>query len=97
MKVLIGTRGSKLALAQAEYVRDILRDSCSGHSFEIKTITTKGDRIIDRPLGDIGGRGVFVREIEEQLLSGEIQLAVHSMKDMPVSPAEGLVDRKSVV
>lgn len=91
MKVLIGTRGSKLALAQAEYVRDILRDSCPGHSFEIKTITTKGDRIIDRPLGDIGGRGVFVREIEEQLLSGEIQLAVHSMKDMPVSPAEGLV------
>ena len=91
MEVLIGTRGSRLALAQAGYVRDVLRDACPRHSFDLRVITTKGDRITDRPLDEIGGKGLFVREIEEQLLAGGIQLAVHSMKDMPVFPAEGLV------
>lgn len=90
MKIYIGTRGSRLALAQAEYVRNILMAACPQHSFEIKVITTKGDRITDRPLASIGGKGLFVHEIEEQLLSGGIHLAVHSMKDMPVSPAKGL-------
>lgn len=90
MKIFIGTRGSRLALAQAEYVRNILMTACPQHSFEIKVITTKGDRITDRPLASIGGKGLFVREIEEQLLSGEVHLAVHSMKDMPVIPAKGL-------
>lgn len=90
MKIWIGTRGSKLALAQAGYIRDRLRERYPQHSFEIKVITTKGDRITDRPLADLGGKGLFVREIEEQLLAGEIRLAVHSMKDMPVIPAEGL-------
>ncbi len=91
MKICIGTRGSKLALAQAGYVRDRLQERYPQHSFEIRVIATKGDRITDRPLASIGGKGLFVREIEEQLLAGEIQLAVHSMKDMPVIPAEGLV------
>lgn len=91
MEVLIGTRGSKLALAQAEYVRDVLRENCPGHTFDIKVITTMGDRMKDTPLREIGGKGLFVREIEQQLLAGEIQLAVHSMKDMPVSPAAGLM------
>ena len=91
MKIYIGTRGSKLALAQAGYVRDILTEACPQHCFEIKVITTKGDQITDRPLASIGGKGLFVREIEEQLLSGEIQIAVHSMKDMPAVPAKGLI------
>ena len=91
MKVIIGTRGSRLALAQAEYVRDILQNADAGHTFEIKIISTTGDRVTDRPLDQIGGRGLFVREIEQQLLSGEIQLAVHSMKDMPAELPEGLV------
>lgn len=90
MKIIIGTRGSGLALAQAEYVRDTLQKAGTGHSFEIKVITTTGDRITDRPLDQIGGRGLFVREIEQQLLSGEIQLAVHSMKDMPAVLPDGL-------
>ena len=57
MKIYIGTRGSRLALAQAEYVRNILMAACPQHSFEIKVITTKGDRITDRPLAGIGGHG----------------------------------------
>lgn len=95
MNIVIGTRGSKLALAQAEYVRNVLKGACPGDSFEIRVITTRGDRITDRPLHQIGGKGLFVREIEEQLRSGQIQLAVHSMKDMPAVPAEGLTFTKA--
>ena len=84
-RLKIGTRGSRLALAQAEETR---RRLCTAHGFdpseiEIVAITTTGDRISDRPLSEIGGKGLFTKEIEEALQSGSIDLAVHSMKDMP--------------
>ena len=89
----IGTRGSPLALAQAYETRRRLgvafdlTDAC----FEIVVIKTKGDKIIDRPLKEIGGKGLFTREIEQDLLSGAIDIAVHSMKDMPVEQPAGLL------
>lgn len=95
MKIVIGTRGSKLAMVQAEYVRDCLQKRNPKDQFELKIIKTKGDRIQDRSLSQIGGKGVFVREIERELLEGEIQLAVHSMKDMPAEATEGLCFAKS--
>lgn len=95
MRFIIGTRGSKLALTQAEYVRMCLLEKFPEHTFELKIIKTKGDVILDKPLNKIGDKGVFVREIEEQLLSGEIQIGVHSMKDMPSMPAEGLMFTKA--
>jgi hydroxymethylbilane synthase len=84
-RLKIGTRGSRLALAQAEETRQRLS---AAHGFdaseiEIIAITTTGDRIRDRPLNEIGGKGLFTKEIEEALQSGAIDLAVHSMKDMP--------------
>lgn len=90
MDYRIGTRGSKLALVQAEYVRGRLQEAYPQDRFEIKVIKTKGDVVADRPLGEIGGSGLFVKEIERALLAGEIQLAVHSMKDMPCRLPEGL-------
>ena len=95
MKYVIGTRGSKLALKQAEDVCTILRLTYPEHTFELKIIQTKGDRIQNKPLDQIGDKGLFVREIEEQLLSKEIQIGVHSMKDMPPQPAKGLVFTKA--
>lgn len=95
MKYRIGTRGSQLALAQTEQVRRRLEQSYPEHEFEIRVIQTKGDRIQNKPLDQIGGKGVFVREIEEKLLSGEIHIGVHSMKDMPSEPAEGLLFTKA--
>ena len=88
----IGTRGSPLALAQAHEVRDRL---CAAHGLDpqtiaIKVIKTSGDAIVDKPLAEIGGKGLFTKEIEEQLLSGEIDLAVHSSKDMPTRLPDGL-------
>ncbi|CAG0984740.1 MAG: hydroxymethylbilane synthase [Candidatus Methanoperedens sp.] len=77
----IGTRGSKLALAQANLVKDLLAKN--GIETEIKIIKTSGDAIIDRPLHEVQGFGVFVREIDDSMLAGEIDIAVHSMKDVP--------------
>lgn len=77
----IGTRGSKLALAQANLVKDILAKK--GIPTEIKIIKTSGDAFTDRPLHEVQGFGVFVREIDDSMLSGEIDIAVHSMKDVP--------------
>lgn len=91
MKYKIGTRGSKLALAQAEYVRICLAEAFLQDDFEIQIIRTKGDWIKDRPLDEIGGSGLFVKEIERALLDDEIQMAVHSMKDMPCRLPAGLV------
>ena len=83
----IGTRGSKLALAQANLVKDLL--SKKGVPTEIKVIKTSGDSIIDRPLHEVQGFGVFVREIDDSMLAGEIDIAVHSMKDVPTErPSE---------
>jgi hydroxymethylbilane synthase len=88
--IRIGTRGSPLALAQAAEVRARLETAhgAGRHTFEIRAIKTTGDRIQDRPLAEAGGKGLFTKELEEALLNGEIDLAVHSMKDMPtVLPA----------
>ncbi len=89
-RIVIGTRGSKLALWQAEWVKsEIVRRN---HSLEVELnkIKTTGDKILDVPLAKVGGKGLFVKEIEESLLRGESDLAVHSMKDMPTDLPEGL-------
>jgi len=88
----IGTRGSPLALAQAYETRERLSKAFDlpFEAFEIVVIKTTGDRVLDRPLKDIGGKGLFTREIEEALLRGTIDIAVHSMKDMPVDQPDGL-------
>ena len=89
----IGTRGSPLALAQAHETRDRLAAAfdLAPDAFEVVVISTAGDRIQDRPLKEVGGKGLFTREIEAAMLSGEIDIAVHSMKDMPVEQPGGLV------
>ena len=89
----IGTRGSPLALAQAYETRARLSKAFDlpEEAFEIVVIQTTGDRVLDRPLKEIGGKGLFTREIEEDMLSGKIDIAVHSMKDMPVLQPEGLL------
>ncbi len=88
----IGTRGSELALWQANYVRDRLREAWGAElPVELVVITTEGDRIQDRPLAKVGGKGLFVNAIEEQMVAGAIDLAVHSMKDLPGRLADGLV------
>jgi len=89
----IGTRGSPLALAQAHETRDRLAAafSLAAEAFEIVVIKVTGDQILDRALKEIGGKGLFTREIEEALLAGDIDIAVHSMKDMPTIQPDGLV------
>ncbi|MFZ3309302.1 MAG: hydroxymethylbilane synthase [Xanthobacteraceae bacterium] len=89
----IGSRGSPLALAQAREVQNRLAAACglAPERMEIKTIRTTGDQILDRPLADAGGKGLFTKEIEEALLAGAIDLAVHSSKDMPTALPGGLV------
>lgn len=89
----IGTRGSPLALAQAYETRERLCQAFDLESsvFEIIVIKTTGDKVLDRPLKELGGKGLFTREIEEDLLSGKIDIAVHSMKDMPVQQPAGLL------
>ena len=89
----IGTRGSPLALAQAHETRDRLAAAFDlpQAAFEIVVIKTTGDKVQDRPLKEIGGKGLFTKEIEEDLLSGAIDIAVHSMKDMPVAQPGGLL------
>ncbi|MZG53631.1 MAG: hydroxymethylbilane synthase [Nitrospinae bacterium] len=84
-KIIIGSRGSPLALWQANWVKDLLLENHSGLAVEIKIIKTSGDKIQNMPLAKIGGKGLFVKEIEEGLLKREVDFAVHSMKDMPIS------------
>ncbi|MBE7184468.1 MAG: hydroxymethylbilane synthase [Methylobacterium mesophilicum] len=88
----IGTRGSPLAIAQATELRDRLMAAhgLPADAFSIMPITTSGDRIQDRPLAEIGGKGLFTKEIEEALLEGRIDVAAHSSKDMPVLLPQGL-------
>lgn len=82
--VIIGTRGSKLALWQAEWVKAELMRLNKGLEVSLRIIKTKGDKILDVPLAQVGGKGLFVKEIEDSMLQGEIDLAVHSMKDVPM-------------
>ncbi len=91
-RIRIGTRGSPLALAQAYETRDRLlaAHGWAADSIEIKTFTTTGDKIGDRPLSEIGGKGLFTKELEEALFAGAIDVAVHSMKDMPAKMSAGL-------
>jgi hydroxymethylbilane synthase len=83
-KVVIGSRGSPLALWQANWIKDLLQEHHSDLAVDITIIKTSGDKIQDVPLAKIGGKGLFVKEIEEGLLKREVDFAVHSMKDMPI-------------
>lgn len=85
----LGTRGSRLALVQAEMVRTALKRK-AGRDCELVVLKTSGDKILDRPLADAGGKGLFTKELEDALLRGEIDLAVHSMKDVPTALPAGL-------
>jgi hydroxymethylbilane synthase len=91
--IRIGTRGSPLALYQAHHVRDRLAEAhgLAPERFEIVVIKTSGDRIQDRPLAEVGGKGLFTKELEEALNARDIDLAVHSMKDMATALPDGLV------
>src|SRR5579872_6765848 len=90
----LGTRGSPMALVQAQSVRDALRarhPSLSGpDAIEIVVVRTTGDRVQDRSLAEIGGKGLFTKEIDEALLDGRVDIAVHSVKDVPTWLADGI-------
>lgn len=88
--IKIGTRGSKLALWQANWVKSAITSINPSLSVDLIIIKTKGDKILDVPLAKVGGKGLFVKEIEEALLSRRIDIAVHSMKDMPAEIPDGL-------
>jgi len=88
--VRIGTRGSKLALVQSEFVRDELQRLHPGLEVEIVVIQTKGDRMLDAPLAKIGDKGLFTKELETAMLEGRTDLSVHSAKDMPTTIPDGL-------
>lgn len=91
--IVIGTRGSKLALAQAYEVKGLLikaHDHLNEDNIDIKVMSTRGDRVQDRNLSEIGGKGLFTEEIEDALYKGDVDIAVHSLKDMPTKLPEGL-------
>ncbi|MCZ6848980.1 MAG: hydroxymethylbilane synthase [Alphaproteobacteria bacterium] len=88
--LVIGTRGSPLALVQANMVRDLLHGAHPGLEVTLSVIKTSGDRFLDRPLAEIGGKGLFTKEIEEAMAAGLIHIAVHSMKDVPTVLPQGL-------
>jgi len=86
----IGTRASLLAVTQSTWVKNQIEQAHPGTTVELVKISTKGDRILDVPLAKVGGKGLFVKEIEDALLASEVDLAVHSMKDVPTELPEGL-------
>ena len=90
-KIIVGSRRSKLAITQTNWVIEQLKKLDGSFEFEVKEIVTKGDRIVDVTLSKVGGKGLFVKEIEQAMLDCEIDMAVHSMKDMPAALPEGLV------
>ncbi|MBC1958492.1 hydroxymethylbilane synthase [Listeria welshimeri] len=90
-KIIVGSRRSKLALTQSNWVINKLKEQYPEFDFEIKEIVTKGDRILDVTLSKVGGKGLFVSEVEQALSNSTIDFAVHSMKDVPSSLEEGLV------
>jgi len=92
-KFIIGSRGSKLSLAYSGHVKDLLLKSNSqfdDNSIEIKIIKTSGDILQNKRISDIGGKGVFCKQIEDELLDSKIDLAVHSLKDLPTKMTDGL-------
>ena len=89
-RLRIGTRGSALALAQASWVKRQIEEHVPEIQVELRTIRTSGDRFLDAPIKEIGGKGIFTKEIEEALSGGEIDLAVHSLKDLPTQLPAGL-------
>ncbi|HEY7159678.1 MAG TPA: hydroxymethylbilane synthase [Acidobacteriota bacterium] len=90
MKYIIASRGSKLALWQAQYVQQLLQIRYRDHEWTIQTFTTTGDRFLNKPLSEFGGKGAFLKEIEDALMKGEAHLAVHSLKDVPAQETKGL-------
>ncbi|HEX5710276.1 MAG TPA: hydroxymethylbilane synthase [Sulfuricurvum sp.] len=90
-KLTIATRGSKLALWQSNYIKSVIESARPDIEVELKIIITSGDKILDVPLAKIGGKGLFLKEIEEALLAGDAQMAVHSLKDVPTVMPEGLL------
>ncbi|QJD81783.1 hydroxymethylbilane synthase [Cohnella herbarum] len=94
-KIIVGSRQSTLALTQTNQTIQLLQELCErdnlAYTFEVKPIVTRGDRILDVTLSKVGGKGLFVKEIEEALMSGGIDMAIHSMKDMPFELPDGLV------
>lgn len=94
-RIVVGSRRSRLALAQTRQVLDLLKERAGAAGveleFEVREMVTKGDRLLDVTLSKVGGKGLFVKEIELALLAGEIDLAVHSMKDLPAALPDGLV------
>ena len=84
MKLVIATRESPLALWQAEHVRERLAELHPGSTIDLLGMTTRGDQILDRPLANVGGKGLFIKELETALLDGRAHLAVHSLKDVPM-------------
>lgn len=90
-KLVIGSRGSKLALWQSEYIRSLLVERDRELEIEIRVIKTRGDAIQNVPLPKIGDKGLFTQEIEEALLAGEVDFAVHSLKDLPTTLPDGLI------
>lgn len=89
-KIIIGSRGSKLALYQSNLVKSLLEQAEPGLTCEVRVIHTKGDKILDVALSKIGDKGLFTKELERALLDGEVDLCVHSTKDMPTALPEGL-------
>ncbi len=89
-RIVIGSRGSKLALTQSQHVADLLHDVAPHIEVSIEIFSTRGDEILDKPLAEIGGKGLFTEELETAMLDGRIDLAVHSMKDLPTELRDGL-------
>ena len=89
-KVVIGSRESKLAVVQSEMVRDYIRENNADIQVEILTMKTTGDKILDRTLDKIGGKGLFVKELDKALMERKTELSVHSLKDMPMEVPEEL-------
>ncbi len=89
-KIVIGSRKSQLALTQTDWVIEKLKEIAPQNEYEVKKIVTKGDQILDVTLSKVGGKGLFVKEIEQAMYDKEIDMAVHSMKDMPAETPEGL-------
>lgn len=90
-EIIVGSRKSNLAVTQTQWVIKKLKEKQPDLKFQLKTVTTKGDRILDVTLSKVGGKGLFVKEIENALLEKEIDFAVHSLKDLPAHNPEGLV------